>query len=236
MGATQPRLSIQGATDEILRRQGAAGARYGRLYAPPPGDIVALRQQQAAFARTRADLDRRNSWMAIPAVAPALAVLGLEGAALLGARSAAAGAGVGGRPLALMEPEPWFPPARPSGQPPIRSPGGRLREKGRQIWAKANEVEATKLDAHVHHSDPLEFSHVKPRADPNRLANLWALSPEEHAIATREWGAFSRGLKGREPTQAELMEAKLRIDRLVAPYVRRSGASRPNPPPPRKPK
>ena len=84
MGAAQPRLSIQGATDEILRRQGAAGARYGQLYAPPPNDIAALRQQQAAFAKTRVELDRRNSWLAIPAVAPALAVLGLEGAAMLG--------------------------------------------------------------------------------------------------------------------------------------------------------
>ncbi len=106
MGASQPRLSIQGATDEILRRQ-AAGTRYGQLYAPPPDDIAALRRQQAAFADTRAELDRRNSWMSIPAFAPALAVLGLEGAAMLGARFA--GMGATRAPFVLPEPPP---PAR----------------------------------------------------------------------------------------------------------------------------
>jgi hypothetical protein len=72
------------------------------------------------------------------------------------------------------------------------------------------------MEAQVHHSDPLEWAHLKPNADPNRLANLWALRREAHDIATNAWSAFSRSLQGRVPTQAEIMEAKLRIDRMVA--------------------
>jgi hypothetical protein len=80
------------------------------------------------------------------------------------------------------------------------------------------------MQAQVHHSDPLEWAHLKPDADPNRLANLWALRKEAHEIATQEWAAFRRYLNGRSPSQAELMEAKLRIDRMVEPYIRRAGA------------
>ena len=49
-----------------------------------------------------------------------------------------------------------------------------------------------------------------------------------HAIATREWAGFTKSLEGRLPSQAELMEAKLRIDRLVEPYIRRAGLPRSN--------
>lgn len=238
MAASQARLSIQGATDEILRRQRAAaaseGARYGHLQAPPSGDMAEFRRQQAEFARTRSQLDRQNSWLAIPALAPAAAVLALEGVGLLAARGAVAGAGGARQPLSLLEREPWW-----RSPPPAREPLGRsvkaIREEGRNVWARANKnVPASKLDAQVHHSDPLQWAHLKPKADPNRLANLWPLSPEEHLIASREWTKFARELKGREPTLAEVMEAKMRIDKLVAPLVRRLGASRPNPPPVRR--
>ena len=103
-----------------------------------------------------------------------------------------------------------------------------LRGAARTRFARANGVSASEMQAEVHHSDPLEWAHLKPDADPNRLANLWGLRKEAHAIATREWGAFTRALEGRIPTQAEVMEAKLRIDRLVEPYIRRAGLPRSN--------
>lgn len=86
------------------------------------------------------------------------------------------------------------------------------------------------MKADVHHIDPLEWAHLKPGVDPNRLSNLSALRPEAHAIATREWISFKQSLAGRTPSLAELMGAKLRIDRLVAPYVRRAGVPRSNVP------
>jgi len=112
MAGTSTWRTISDATEEILRRQRAAaapgagavpaararpgpvapgsgmGAHYAALYAPPPDDLAALRRQQAEFARTTQDLDRQNRWMAIPALAPAAAVVGLEAAAAIAARSA----------------------------------------------------------------------------------------------------------------------------------------------------
>lgn len=229
MAANQGWLDVQGAVDEILRRRGttpdsqagSGGTRYGRLYAPPPENLAALRRQQAEFGRVAEDLDRRNSWMAIPALAPLLPVPGAETAAILGARGAAAGAGAANPPLYLRGREPW---------PLDRTAKEALWKQARKVWARANNTEASKLDAQVHHRDLLEWAHLKPEADPNRLANLWALSPDEHIIATREWAKFARGL-GREPTPAEAMEAMMRIDRLIGSLVRRPGASRPNPAP-----
>lgn len=87
------------------------------------------------------------------------------------------------------------------------------------------------MKAQVHHSDPLEWAHLKPAADPNRLANLWALRAEAHDIATRAWAEFARQLNGRVPTLAEQMGAKLRIDRMVDAYIRRAGVPRSNRPP-----
>jgi len=110
-----------------------------------------------------------------------------------------------------------------------KSPGA-LRDAARQRWAQANGGRAIEMEAEVHHSDPLQFAHLKPNAEPNRLANLWALRPEAHQIANREWAAFSRALEGRIPSQAELMAAKLRIDKLVTPYIRRPGVPRSNKP------
>lgn len=88
------------------------------------------------------------------------------------------------------------------------------------------------MEAQVHHRISLEFSHVMPRADPNRLANLIALKRQAHDIASREWAAFSRSLAGREPTQAELVAVATRIDKMIEPYILRAGVPRRAPTPP----
>ena len=113
---------------------------------------------------------------------------------------------------------------------PLRFSKSWIWELARNRWHRANGVRASELDAQVHHSDPLEWAHLKPNADPNRLANLWALPKEGHQIANRAWAAFRRELNGRTPTQAELMRAKLDIDRLVESFVVRPGVARSNPP------
>jgi hypothetical protein len=82
------------------------------------------------------------------------------------------------------------------------------------------------MDAHVHHSLPVQYVEDFPNADPNRLANLWALKPEAHQIANKLWAQFGRSLAGREPSQAEIMAQKLKVDRQVAPYIRRAGVPR----------
>lgn len=70
-------------SDEVQNeRQAADGVRYGSLYAPPPDDL----SKQAEFERERRAISRENNWMAVPALAPAAAVLGLEAGAAVAAR------------------------------------------------------------------------------------------------------------------------------------------------------
>jgi len=201
------------------------GVRYGSLYAPPPENLSELRRQQAQFADTRRDIANQNSWMAIPALAPAAVVFGLEGAAVLAAR--AAGPKALTQPLNFAEREVW----RRVGKPLTEEAKKALRLQARSKLERTNGISTSDMQAEVHHSDPLQWAHLKPNADPNRTANLWALRGEAHDIATRAWTEFSKALRGRTPTQAELMEAKLRIDRLVEPYIRRAGVPRSNRPP-----
>lgn len=83
-----------------------AGTRYGNLYAAPPDDLAELRRQQAEFERTRRAISRENSWMAVPVLAPAAAVLGLEAGAAIAARLAPQVVARG--PLVLTERMPYL--------------------------------------------------------------------------------------------------------------------------------
>lgn len=242
MAATPARLSISDAVEEILKRQRTATASSAptipavvtrRLpiqpaqapapYAPEPDDLAELRRQQAEFGRTVQDLDRQNSWMAIPALAP-LALPALEGIGALGLRAAATRL-LPEAPFDLPELEAWQRNSRQPGAPLDLRAKTALRDMARRTIERTDGVPASELGAQVHHSEPLEWAHLKPGADPNRRANLWPLPKDAHAIATREWAAFNRTLEGRIPTQAEVMRAKLRIDEMVAPYLRSPGVS-----------
>jgi hypothetical protein len=204
---------------------------YGALRAPALSDqdLAELRRQQAAFADTTRKIDIHNSWFAVPALAPAVVALGLGAAGEWATGEAAPAAG---RAVAnFVDREAWQRGAQKAAQALSDAEKTALRAAARTKLARANGISTSEMQAEVHHSDPLEWAHLKPDADPNRLANLWGLRREAHAIATREWAAFTKSLEGRLPSQAELMEAKLRIDRLVEPYIRRAGLPRSNRPP-----
>jgi len=207
---------------------GDAGVWYGNLYAPPPDDLPELRRQQAEFGRVTREIDKQNSWFAIPALAPAAVPLILEGGAALAARAAAPRALSGA--LNFAEREAWQGSQR-AGQALTEEAKAALRRAARARLGRANNISASDMQAEVHHFDPLEWAHVKPNADPNRLANLGALRGEAHDIASKAWGEFRSALKGRLPTQAELHEATMRINRMVEPYIRRAGVPRSNTPP-----
>ncbi len=192
-------------------------------------DLTEFRRHQEAFRQEVRRVGRENRWMAVPALAPVVVGLGLGGAGAMAARAAAAAPKPG--PLVLTGSEAWPGVAGQSARRIVRGANKALRRQGRARLAQANGISAADMQAEVHHSWPMEFSRILPRADPNRLANLWGLRGEAHDIATRAWADFRRSLGGRLPTQAEIMEAKLMIDRLVAPYVRRAGVPRSNIPP-----
>lgn len=67
--------------------RGQEGIRYGSLYAPAPtpAELAELRRQQAEFDRTVRQIDKQNSWMLVPSLAPIAAVVGMEAAAALAA-------------------------------------------------------------------------------------------------------------------------------------------------------
>jgi hypothetical protein len=161
--------------------------------------------------------------MAAAGLAPVAVVGALEAfPALVGELALARSA-----PLTFRNLEAWQRSARPLSD----AAKNRLREQARARYARANGISAREMNADIHHSRALEYAHVFPNADPNGLAGLWALRPPAHDIASAAWRAFGRELGGRAPTQAEVMAAKLRIDRMVEAYVRRAGVARSNKPP-----
>ena len=61
-----------------------------RMYRGSDADIAELRRQQAEFKKAERAISRDNAWMAVPALAPVAAVMGLEGAAYIAGRLAPA--------------------------------------------------------------------------------------------------------------------------------------------------
>lgn len=85
---------------------GAVAPLADRMYRGSDADIADLRKQQAAFKETERAISRDNAWMAVPALAPVVAVAGLEGAAYIAGRLAPAVAREA--PLVLQRADPYL--------------------------------------------------------------------------------------------------------------------------------
>ena len=88
-----------------------------------------------------------------------------------------------------------------------------LRTKAREIWQSTSGRRAIWDDLQVHHRIPLEWSHVFSKVDPNRLANLVGMKSKPHSGVSKIWATFKKGLSGRAPSQKEIMEVALSIDK-----------------------
>lgn len=77
-----------------------------RMYRPSADDVAELRRQQAEFKKTERAISRDNAWMAVPALAPAVAVLGLEAAGMIAARMVPAA--IPRTPLQFVRREPYL--------------------------------------------------------------------------------------------------------------------------------
>ena len=77
------------------------------MYVPTADDddIPQLRHQQGDALKIQGDLELKNSWMAAAALAPAVALVGLEGAGALAARLAPE---LEGGPLQFVENDPYL--------------------------------------------------------------------------------------------------------------------------------
>ena len=211
---------------------GPAAQNTAAQFMPIPGTptLATLRQQQAQFKQTQLDpLDQQNSWMAWPALAPA-ALLGLDVPAAFGFADTG---GAAAPATDFPELDSWLAQVEKQiGRPLTAAEKNAARQIGRVRWAQANGVAARVLGAQVHHEDPLEWAHLKPGADPNRLSNLVGLEEKGHNIANQFWAQFRRSLGNTQPTPAQVMTQKLRLNPMLEPYVVRPGLPRPAPTPP----
>lgn len=101
----EPLATLQPVSASSSQPGREAGSRYGNLYAPPPRDLAGLRRQQAEHARITREISNQNSWLAIPALAPAAVVLGLGATSALG--TGALGSEAATAPLSFLEREAW---------------------------------------------------------------------------------------------------------------------------------
>lgn len=223
--------SARGQVAVAYRPTSAAGpAAPGAPRPTPEDEMTKLRREQAALKDVVREESRRNSWMAIPALAPIAVPLLAEGAALLTGRLAASQ--LNRAPLNLLGREPGLAPKPPVSVPrpnPLSTPEKTaLRDAARTRYAQANPGYGKAWEVDIHHRIDLRFSHLFPKADPNRLANLAALQKGAHNLVTQATNRFLRAL-GREPTPTEVMAHKLELDKLVETYLVRAGVPRPPP-------
>jgi hypothetical protein len=70
----------------------------------------------------------------------------------------------------------------------------------------------------IHHRIPLEWAHLFPEANPNRLANLIGLDPEVHKQVNKIWGNFRNyySQEGIEPTAHDVLLQALKIDEIYS--------------------
>jgi hypothetical protein len=89
-----------------------------------------------------------------------------------------------------------------------------FRKAAREIWLRETGTLASAQGLRIHHRIPLEWSHIFPKANPNRLANLVGVDNATHKLINNAWVAWKQALGGRIPTQAEVMRKALDIDSM----------------------
>ena len=108
---------------------------------------------------------------------------------------------------------------RISGQITDPSLKGALREEARAIYDVVNPGRRKAEALDLHHRVPLEWSHLFPDADPNRLSNLVGLHEPLHNAITGRWNSWRASL-GRSPSEAEVMKFARQIDDEFSAYFR----------------
>lgn len=148
--STRSGANHQARTPAEVLALGQEHIRYGSLKAPAPtpDELAELRRQQAAQHHTVDGVSHDNRWMAIPALAPAAVVAGLEGLALLAGRAAT---------------------SVPKLQPVILTQRYPYQRGGETPWTRAGR------DAHKAFSAKVN---AKPGWDANKVAKGTNLRPD----------------------------------------------------------
>ena len=96
----------------------------------------------------------------------------------------------------------------PINNPLTRAEKDQLRAEARDIWQDETGRRAIWDDMEIHHRIPLEYSHLFPNAEPNRLANLVGVGFDDHTAISAVW----TGLRGTNPSAADVMRTAIGID------------------------
>jgi hypothetical protein len=72
----------------------------------------------------------------------------------------------------------------------------------------------------IHHRIPLEYAHLTPYEDPNRIQNLIALPNSVHKQINQIWASFSQKLQGRIPTLEEVQAVARDIESRYGQHYR----------------
>ena len=88
------------------------------------------------------------------------------------------------------------------------------------LWLVRAGKEAAWDGLQVHHRIPLEWAHLFPNSDPNRISNLLGMIGTDHDLVTAAWRQWKRSLNGRAPSQTEVIQQALRIDKEYGDLMR----------------
>jgi len=95
------------------------------------------------------------------------------------------------------------------------------REGEKLIWDSLSTIK--RIDADIHHRIPLEWAHLFPKLNPNRIANLQLIEKTVHNGVdgvTSTWRRFKASLGGRTPTAEEVEKTAKQIDATFAKDIK----------------
>jgi len=93
-----------------------------------------------------------------------------------------------------------------AASPPLsREARNALRSSARDLWQARTGRRAIWDGLDVHHRIPLEWSHLFPDVDPNRISNLIGMTPADHTKVSAAWNFWRQRLDVRVPTRSEVL-------------------------------
>ena len=95
---------------------------------------------------------------------------------------------------------------------PLKGPAKKsIRKYARKIWDIYSKY--SRSGGQIHHRLPLEWAHLFPNLNPNRLTNLVWYDNATHKLVNNIWREFKRSLNGKTPTKKQVMEIVLKVEK-----------------------
>jgi RHS repeat-associated protein len=96
----------------------------------------------------------------------------------------------------------------------------KLRREAKLIYDYVNPGRRVAEKLEIHHRIPLEYAHLFPDSDPNRLSNLVGLTEPIHDQVEARWKQFAQNLGGISPNSAQVQRFAMEIDKEFSIYYR----------------